>query len=188
MKRIFKTNVFLFILCFVLLGSIGVFASQVLATGIKYKDTTVENAMNDLYSIANLDLSDSETFSNYVTNSKREINNIVSLSNLNVGEYICSSYYAASSYEDSSTRGSITTYVTYEIDGCSAINEYDVNGHWNAAKSAVSSGVYTSTVTKDVRFYCKIENDNDSISINYHPKSRTDECSVSLYLTCTKIR
>ena len=187
MKKVLKNPIFMFILGSIIFGGIGVFASEIFAADIKYKNTNVKSAIDDLYAISDMDLPNSQTYSNFITNSTREVNNIISLNDLGKGDYICSSYYAASSWEPSSTRGTIST-VAYEITGCSISDEYDVNGHWNAANDSVSGSVYTSTMTRDVRFYCKIEDNDTDLSINYKPSSRATQCSVSLYLSCTKVK
>ena len=187
MKKIFKNPIFMFILGSIIFCGIGVFASEILSSSVKYKGKTVEDSLDELYELSGVTFPESETFSNYIINGTRETNNIISLNSLDSGEYICSSYYAASSYETSSDRGNSTS-VAYEITGCNIKNEYNVNGHWNAAYDYVTSGVYTSVMSRDNSFYCKITNDNTNISVNYKPSSRTDKCSVSLYLSCTKIK
>ena len=50
MKKVFKNPIFMFILGAVVFGSIGVFASQIAASNITYNNTTVDLALNDLYS------------------------------------------------------------------------------------------------------------------------------------------
>ena len=53
MKMFLKSRIFAFVLGSVIFGSIGVYAaSQILASDISYRDGTVENALNDLYSKA----------------------------------------------------------------------------------------------------------------------------------------
>ena len=53
MKKFLKSRVFAFILGGIILGSIGVYASNILASDISYKDTTVDKALDDLYTKAN---------------------------------------------------------------------------------------------------------------------------------------
>ena len=53
MKKFLKSRVFAFILGGIILGSIGVYASNILASDISYKDTTVDKALDDLYFKAN---------------------------------------------------------------------------------------------------------------------------------------
>ena len=53
MKKIFKNSIFMFILGTILSTSICVIASGLLASDIKYKDTNVESALDNLYEKAN---------------------------------------------------------------------------------------------------------------------------------------
>ena len=49
MKKIFKSRIFLVIICGIIFTSIGVFADNLLASNVTYKNTTVDAAINDLY-------------------------------------------------------------------------------------------------------------------------------------------
>ena len=63
MKKIFKSRVFLIIICAIVFTSIGVIAANTIeATNIAYKNTTVEEAIDDLYTKAKPDYTGTTTF------------------------------------------------------------------------------------------------------------------------------
>ena len=66
MKKFLTSRIFVAIITGIIVGSIGVYAgSQILASNITYKDTTVDRALDDLYDKANRDLSITINSENY---------------------------------------------------------------------------------------------------------------------------
>ena len=196
MKKIITSRIFAFVLGALIFGGGTVLAYNIFANQIGYSPnwkasngsdiTNVEQALDELYQNT-IRISNFQTFNNSSFSSTRNTSNIVSLSNLNKGDYLCTSYYAASSYEESSTRGDISS-VAYTINGCSTQTVYNNHGHWNAAKTAVTGSIYTSVMSRGANFYCKIDNDNTTVSVTYSPSSTSNECSVSMQISCTKLR
>ena len=71
MKKIIKNNLLGFILGIVLTSGIAVCASEIFASSIKYKDTNVESAIDELYTI-------SSTYKNLSSNTTVDSSNLLS--------------------------------------------------------------------------------------------------------------
>lgn len=163
MKKILKTKIFFFFLGAIIFGSIGaVSAYTLLASDVVYKNTTVENALNDLYEKENKSISgigDSYTKSLYSANRE---NKKIELE-LEKGKYICSVVYSnATDLNKLNTNGKSSQ--TLNITGCDDYKTLYEYQNYQSAKEAISASLILNNVLIGKNFYCAT-NEKKNINI-----------------------
>ena len=193
MKRVIKNNLLGFILGAIIFGSIGVYASSYIAKDISFtpKDsawkksngediTTVKDALDDLYE----NRSNIELFTNLVSfSSSSNGNQLVSLENLNKGNYVCNHLLSSSWVSGTANYTSNNTLaVEYEINGCDNLDIIKQDAKAQGAKTNVGD-IYSVISNRFTYFNCRLD-ENGSISVKTkHTGSDTvpDSSSLSCY-------
>ena len=166
MKKYIKVSIISFILGAIIFGSVGVLASQIFARDIKYNDTNVESALNDLYSKANKEI----TFgtAEYSNNNSDNVGNKSTSLNLSKGKYIINVIVGIGSLNDASLN--LANNVTLPLN-CTNCTTQKISGkeYVYTASGIFYDGQHTFAITSNTMYYVEVTADNETITY-----SRTD--------------
>ncbi len=192
MKKILKSRLFTFILGGIVFGTIGVFASNIFASQVTYNDTTVDLALDNVYTNLNTKMA-MNTFgtSQYAYSQGNFIaNRTVTLSNLSKGKYILISTIS-SAYSTSSNPEELHTEFTANNLGCTSGNcvLHYINGFQNrkSATGEVKSGYKINNYIGYNFYYLEVLEDTDTVTYMFNDTSASNSNVRILTLAATPI-
>lgn len=187
MKKIIKNNILGFIIGAVLFSGITVYATKYLAGDITYKDTNVEEALNDLYENSK-NIDGTEKYHNSAYSDVRYATNSVTLA-VPKGKFICNfSYVSSSAHQTQSKHESTISTHSYEIEGCNEKNIINNSIKSQFAQTIFQGTYYNGFILGNVNFICET-NDESTIkaSFNIDGINSNNFISTGREITCNKI-
>ena len=193
MKKIIKNNLFGFILGIVLTMGIGVAASTIFASSIKYEPewkksngdniTNVSEAIDVLYEKSNLKVNgigENIVVSNYT--GTRDL--ISTKLKLKEGTYLCNSTYSNATTESSTSffGNSTQTNIVSDCDNYIEINNF----HKCQSADATNRDIIETICMLGKTFICKINNEKE-INFSYGITGIRNDLPVGFEASCTMI-
>ena len=169
MKKIFSSKIFIFLLGGLIFGTIGVIAANTIeASNVTYKNTTVEDAINTLYSKAKTDYTGATTFTPKTTTQTIQTENKILRNNITINP-IPDSYKKLSGTATFNANDLVSGKTAFDNNGTLITGtsnkiyteeEYQSYGtsQFNAGRTSLKTGTFTS-----------IAGDN-TISLGFVPK------------------
>ena len=181
MKKLYIT---IGIIIGLLLSGTIVYATNYLAKDVIYNDTTVENALNDLYEEQNKKMESlGETYSKKYYSGTKNSTNEVSLE-LEKGIYVCSAIYGNTGYW-STLNVFEESAQTMTISNCDAYNEL-----YNYQNFQSGTAKFSNTILVEVlvgkNFVCKV-NDKKSINVSMASGEKNTGLPLGMEFACTKL-
>lgn len=164
----------------ILVSGIGVYATNTyLAKDVIYKNSNVEDALDNLYN--KLSSEDKTIFVNSEYYDQRKSSNTVSI-DLEKGKYICNAIYiqGTSNTAVPSKYGSTET-VDYTINDCEVLNK---SAKYQYGKSVLNSNNYIGVVYNNINLECNLVSDK-TITVSFKKDSST-MFPVGVEIICNK--
>lgn len=145
MKKIFKSRLFLVIIAVILTGTVGVFAEDILeATGIKYKNKSVEDSLNELYIKANAKDVGALKFCKFIDGTYGSFGEIGSKYECDPGDGVTRNFYLLAKNNDNS----VDLIMDRNITGDYA--NMDWNGAMNYIATSNLKSIWSNVIDVDL--------------------------------------
>ena len=137
MKKIFKSRLFLVIIAVILTGTVGVFADDILeATGIKYKNKSVEDSLNELYIKANAKDVGALKFCKFIDGTYGSFGEIGSKYECDPGDGVTRNFYLLSINNDNAVNLIMDRNINEEVMTWNNAMEYFRTGEGTSVKTS----------------------------------------------------